>query len=109
MRKYVFCAGFISIFVLVSNLTVVKADERDDEIGALKTQVQELMQRIEKLEAGQANAKEEITKVKETATTLQSSRVDLVKTLAKLKMKGRAAFGYFDSGKAGSYPSGSFE
>lgn len=109
MRKYILCAGLISIFVLVSNLTVVKADERDDEIGALKTQVQQLMQRIEKLEAGQANAKEEITKVKESATALQTSRVDLANTLAKLKMKGRAGFGYFDSGKAGSYPTGSFE
>jgi len=103
------CAGLILAFILMFNITFVKADERDDEISVLKTQVQELMQRIEKLEAGQANAKEEITKVKETATTLQTSRVDLANTLAKLKMKGRAAFGYFDSGKAGSYPTGSFE
>ena len=116
MRKYVFCAGLISAFILMSNITFVKADERDDEIGALKTQVQELMQRIEKLEAGQANAKEEaikarddIAKVKESTTVLQASRVDLANTLAKLKIKGRAAMGYFDSGKAGSYPSGSFE
>lgn len=109
MRKYIFSAGLIAIFVLVSNIAVVKADERDDEISTLKTQVQQLMQRIEKLEASQANAKEEITKVKESATALQASRVDLANTLAKLKMKGRAAFGYFDSGKAGSYPAGSFE
>lgn len=29
--------------------------------------------------------------------------------LSKLKIKGRIAAGYYDSGKAGSYPSGSFE
>ena len=36
-------------------------------------------------------------------------RVDLVKATSKLKVKGRAALGYFDSGSAGSFPSGSFE
>ncbi len=84
----------------------------DEEIQALKVQVRELMQRIEKLEAEQTQskaevvkAKEEVAKVKET----QGSRVDLANTLSKLKMKGRFAAGYFDSGKAGSYPSGSFE
>ena len=83
----------------------------DEEIQALKVQVRELMQRIEKLEAGQAQsmaevvkAKEEVAKVKET----QALKVDLANTLSKLKMKGRFAAGYFDSGKSGSYASGSF-
>lgn len=103
-------------FMLGSALIPSFADERDDEVSTLKTQVQQLMQRIEKLETAQAKTKEEslkaqeeVKKIKETTTALQTSRVDLANTLAKLKIKGRAAFGYFDSGKAGSYPSGSFE
>jgi len=88
----------------------------DEEIQALKVQVRELMQRIDKLEAGQeqakadvAKAKEEVAKVKEASAKESAARVDLANTLSKLKMKGRWAAGYFDSGKAGSYPSGSFE
>lgn len=91
----------------------------DEELQALKAQVGELMQRIGKLEAEQlqsgaetvkareeaAKAREEIAKVKETT----AGRVDLANTLSKLKMKGRWAAGYLDSGKAGSFPSGSFE
>ena len=94
------------------------ADEasRDNEIAGLKTQVQQLLQRIEKLESEQVNskeeskkAKEELVKIKETTQSAQAGRVDLANTLSKLKLKGRAAVGFFDSGKAGSFPSGSFE
>ncbi len=50
---------------------------------------------------------------KELASTPQAKeeapRVDLAKATSKLKIKGRAAVGYFDSGKSGSYPSSSFE
>lgn len=95
------------------------ADEpasRDEEIATLKSQVQQLLQRIEKLEVEQIatkeeskKAKEEVTKLKETSQVAQGGRVDLANTLSKLKLKGRAALGFFDSGKAGSYPAGSFE
>lgn len=84
----------------------------DEEIQALKVQVRELMQRIEKLEAEQVQSKAEVVKTKEEVAKVketQASRVDLANALSKLKMKGRFAAGYFDSGKAGSYPSGSFE
>ena len=88
----------------------------DEEIAALKAQVQDLFKRIEKLETGQAKAgeeslkaKEELAKIKETAQSSQAQRVDLVNALAKLKIKGRAALGFFDSGKAGSFSAGSFE
>ncbi len=88
----------------------------DEEIASLKTQVQQLLQRIEKLEADQAKAKEdsamakeEVAKIKETAQAAQAARVDLANTLSKLKLKGRAAMGFFDSEKSGSFPSGSFE
>jgi len=50
-----------------------------------------------------------VTKLKETSQATQAARVDLANSLAKLKIKGRAALGFFDSGKAGSYPAGSFE
>lgn len=108
----VLTASFISTIIIGPCF----ADGPEDEIAALKSQVQALMQRIEKLESAQAKSKEdslkaqeEVKKIKETTTALQTSRVDLANTLAKLKLKGRAAMGYFDSGKAGSYPSGSFE
>lgn len=83
-----------------------------EEIQLLKEQVQRLMQRIEKLETDQAQSNAEVVKVKENAAKVKEaevSRVCLANTLSKLKMKGRFAAGYFASGKAGSYPSGSFE
>lgn len=83
------------------------AEERDEEIATLKAQVQELLKRIEKLEQEQAKAKEETDKLKAQAPA--APRVDLANTLSKLKIKGRWAAGFYDSGKAGSYPSGSFE
>src|SRR3989338_8100416 len=77
----------------------------DEEIQALKQQVQQLMQRIDKLEADQAKTKEEMTK----APSGQAPKVDLSNTLSKLKMKGRFATGFYKTGNAGSFPSGSFE
>ena len=107
----------LAVLFLVGMVTPYSfADEGVDEISALKSQVQALMQRIEKLEAGQAKAKEEavktkeeMAKIKETTVATQASKVDLANALSKLKLKGRAAVGFFDSGKAGSYPAGSFE
>ena len=107
--------------LFLSNITITNsfADEalaKDEELSVLKGQVQELMKRIEKLEAEQLSAKEEsrkatdeLKKIKETTVNIQAQRVDLANTLSKLKIKGRAALGFFDSGKAGSYPAGSFE
>ena len=39
----------------------------------------------------------------------KTNKVDMEKLVSKLKLKGRWAAGYYDSGKAGSFPSGSFE
>lgn len=78
------------------------ADERDEEIQALKIQVQELMKRIEKLEAEQQESKKTIEEQK-------VSKVDLANTISKLKMKGRWAAGYYSSQQDGSYPNGSFQ
>jgi uncharacterized protein YoxC len=109
MSKTITKLALILCIILAFSLSAVKADERDEEISALKVQVQELLKRIEKLEAEQAKAKEEITKQKEEIARKVESRVDLANALSKLKLKGRAAVGFFDSGKAGSYPAGSFE
>nr|MBU1328670.1 hypothetical protein [Candidatus Omnitrophota bacterium] len=88
----------------------------DEEIQVLKQQVQQLMQRIEKLESEQvktkdesAKAKEELAKIKESGPVGAASKVDLSNSLSKLKMKGRFATGYYKSGSAGSFSSGSFE
>ncbi|MDO8603661.1 MAG: hypothetical protein Q7O04_07430 [Candidatus Omnitrophota bacterium] len=81
----------------------------DEEIQALKQQVQQLMQRIEKLESEQARAKEELVKTKESGSLGAALKVDLSNSLSKLKIKGRFATGYYKSGSAGSFSSGSFE
>ena len=116
MRKKIFSGILVFLLVTLFNAPILKADERDEQISVLKTQVEDLLKRIEKLEAGQAKAKEEslkakeeLAKIKETTQTVQAARVDLANALSKLKLKGRAALGFFDSGKAGAYPAGSFE
>ncbi|MDP2911654.1 MAG: hypothetical protein Q8N76_04930, partial [Candidatus Omnitrophota bacterium] len=88
----------------------------DEEIQVLKQQVQQLMQRIEKLESEQSKAKdetaktkEELAKIKETGPAGVTPKVDLSNALSKLKVKGRFATGYYKSGNAGSFSSGSFE
>jgi len=116
MRKKIFSGILVFLLVTLFNAPILKADIRDEQISVLKTQVEDLLKRIEKLEAGQAKAKEEslkakeeLAKIKETTQTVQAARVDLANALSKLKLKGRAALGFFDSGKAGAYPAGSFE
>src|SRR3989338_3032556 len=74
----------------------------DEEIQALKQQIQQLMQRIEKLESEQAT-------VKDAGSAGVAPKVDLSNALSKLKMKGRFATGFYKTGNAGSFPSGSFE
>lgn len=114
MKKiFVFILAWVFIFSFAPKGFTETSEE---EIAALKQQVQDLMKRIEKLETDQANtkqaaasAKEEVAKLKETTQAAQAGRVDLANALSKLKLKGRAAVGFFDSGKAGSYPAGSFE
>ena len=101
------------------NITVVNVfaeGSKEEELTVLKSQVQELLKRIEKLEAEQLSSKEEskkageeLKKIKEGQAGGAASKLDLANSLAKLKIKGRAALGFFDSGKAGSYPAGSFE
>jgi hypothetical protein len=103
--------GILVLAFMFSCLSHSFADT-DEEIQALKAQVRELMQRIEKLETEQAQAKLEVVKAKEEVAKVkeaQAPRVDLANALSKLKIKGRWAAGFFDSGKYGSYPSGSFE
>ena len=113
------CFKLAVLALFLFNITVINVfaeGTKEEDLADLKTQVQGLLNRIEKLEAGQVKDKEEVRKtreelsnVKEAQQAVQAGRVDLDKITSKLKIKGRAAFGFFDSGKAGSYPAGSFE
>ena len=96
--KLVVLALFLFNIVLVN---VFAEGAKEEELAVLKTQVQGLLNRIEKLEAGQVNdkeevkkTKEELSKVKEAQQAIQAGRVDLANALSKLKIKGRAALGF---------------
>lgn len=99
----------IAAVVFMSGMPHLQADQRDDEIAVLKTQVQGLLDRIEALEQGQAQSKETASQPKEEAAKKAEPNVTMANLASKLKLKGRWVAGYFDSGKAGSFPSGSFE
>lgn len=62
MFKKVLSIGLILALVLAFNIPLVRAQERDEEISALKQQVQELLKRIEKLETEQTKVTEEVKK-----------------------------------------------
>lgn len=110
MLKRSFAIFLIAPAFFTFYLSAVTADDGGGaEIAALKAQVQELLSRIEKLEQEQVKTKEEVKKAEAAASSASSGRVDLTNALSRLKMKGRLAAGYFDSGKAGSYAPGSFE
>lgn len=81
----------------------------DDEVQELKQQVQQLLERIEQLEQTQSLQAQDIEKQKGAVAGKTESAVQLDKLTSKLKMKGRYAVGFYDSGKAGSFPQGSFE
>jgi hypothetical protein len=103
MKKLFLCLISCVLSVPLTFGQLVWADERDEEIGVLKTQVQELLKRIEVLEQDQAKTKQAV------ATGAGQSRVDLSNAVSKLKMKGRWAAGYYSSQQDGSYPNGSFQ
>lgn len=109
-------------------------DDNSGEVAALKTQVKELLQRIEKLESAKVKEKEaaiaasaetekplqelaerveklESAKPKEPAAPAETEkpRVDMDKITSKLKVKGRWAAGYFDGGRAATFSAGTFE
>ena len=112
-----FKLAVLALFLFnITMVNVFAEGSNEEELTVLKSQVQELLKRIEKLEAEQLSSKEEskkageeLKKIKEGQAGGAASKVDLANSLAKLKIKGRAALGFFDSGKAGSYPAGSFE
>lgn len=101
--------AFILVLTVIFSYSPVGFAASEEDIHALKMQVKELMQRIDKLEADQGQAKTDVSKAKEVSAGESTPKVDLNNILSKLKMKGRFATGYFDSGKSGSYSSGSFE
>jgi hypothetical protein len=114
-KKLSFLLAIIPLMVIFTFSPVI-ADERDKEIADLKVQVQGLLKRIEALEQEQTSSKEAIAKQKEAITKQEETiakktepSVLMDKLISKLKLKGRWAAGYYKSGKAGSYTSGSFE
>lgn len=109
MAKKVFRIALILGLVLAGNFSRVSADASNEEITALKTQVQELLKRIEVLEQSQAKIKEDTAKQVETVKKAEPT-VLTDKATSKLKLKGRAAFGFFNAeNEAASYSQGSFE
>ena len=80
----VFCLG------LLFNIPLAKADERDEEIGALKSQVQGLLERIEKLEQEQGKVNELAAKEAEKPllTKLAEALQPVYAKEGQLKLKG---------------------
>jgi hypothetical protein len=95
--------------IFVSGNVFAQATARDEEIAALKLQVQQLLKRIEALEQNPLQAKEEAPKQKQGGAPKDSPAVTMASLASKLKIKGRWAAGYLDSGKDFSFRSGSFE
>ena len=94
------------LFAFSQNAGFAAADE---EVQELKQQVQQLLKRIEQLEQQQSQQAQEIKEQKEDVAKKTEPAVQLDKLTSKLKIKGRYVIGFYDSGKAGSFPSGSFE
>lgn len=100
---------FVAAVFMLLNFSYLQADTRDEEIQALKTQVQELLKRIEVLEQSQAKVKEETAKQIEAVKKAEPT-VLMDKASSKLKIKGRAAFGFYNAeNEAAAYSQGSFE
>lgn len=103
MRKIFILALILACSFYFSRQAMAITSE--EEIQILKQQVEGLTKRIEELEAKKVSQKEDTAQ----KGGLPSPGVDMANPLSKLKIKGRAAMGYFDSQESGSYPSGSFE
>ncbi len=113
-RKSLFLDVVLSL-VLIST-GYVRAEEPEAEIKVLKAQVQELMQRIEKLEKELAGTKEVKAGQPAEKTAVESKEekpkqpVTLSTSGSELTVKGRVFIGYYDSERSGStYENGSFE
>lgn len=109
MPRKILAIALVSLTVLMFDFSRAWADQRDDEIADLKAQVNGLIRRIEVLEQERAEAKQETKKPQEADVQKSEPSVVMEKLPSRLKIKGRVVVGFFDSGKAGSYPSGSFE
>lgn len=91
MLKKILIPALILLPVLMLNLPVVKADERDEEIAILKVKVQELLGRIEKLEAEQSQSKAEVVKAKEQLKAPESLEGRVVKLEEDVKKMPKIA------------------
>lgn len=97
----------LSIFISMSGMTF--ASTPAEEVQVLKEQVKVLMDRIEKLEGEVAKAKEAKPEEKVAEKKEEPLPAMLKNIGTKLKISGRWAAGYYDSGENGSFPDGSFQ
>lgn len=101
--RLIFC---LTPFLIVGQAYALPPEE---EIRALKEQVKVLMDRIEKLEGEVAKAKEAKPEEKVAEKKEEPFPAMLKNVGTRLKISGRWAVGYFDSGENGSFPDGSFQ
>ncbi|GEM_PF-1273991 len=111
LAAILFCVSPAAVFADEESEVILKVLIKKGIISA--QEVEEMKAEIRKEKSStEAMVKEEAPKpLEERVTALEekSGRVDLERIASKLKLKGRWAAGYYDSGKAGSFPSGSFE
>lgn len=108
MFSFLLALVFICSFVCVCQAQEASSVSNEELLG-LKSQQQQLQKRIEQLEQQQAKQKEEFDKQKIDSSEKADSKCEVSTVCSKLKIKGRLAAGYFNSGRDGSYPPGSSE
>lgn len=100
--------GLVASFVFMI-IGQVYALTPEEEVQVLKEQVKVLMDRIERLEGEVAKAKEAKPEEKVAEKKEEPLPAMLKNVGTKLKISGRWAAGYYDSGENGSFPDGSFQ
>lgn len=108
MRRLNQVAAAVSVFILISS-GIAFASTPGEEVQVLKEQVKVLMDRIEKLESEVAKAKEAKPEEKVAEKKEEPLPAMLKNIGSKLKLSGRWAAGYYDSGENGAFPDGSFQ
>lgn len=96
MFRKIFSAVLILLVVLMFNPSSARADERDEEIATLKTQVQGLLKRIEALEQEQAKTKQALRERPQVVKGVGD--INAVDQLPNYLTRGFEFTGYFRSG-----------
>lgn len=96
MFRKILSAVLVLLMILMFYPSFTQADERDEEIAVLKTQVQGLLKRIEALEQEQVRTKETLKERPQAVKKAES--VNLVDQLPDYLIRGFEFSGYFRSG-----------